>query len=539
MESTKKSSQTIKYTIFGCLFGVLFPIVATGCQILILGLPFTLGSIRSIHHNPMLRIIDTAPFFLGLFAYFTGNRQQQLEDQAEKLEELVDRRSKDIIRQKLFYEALVDNSPLGVVTLDQDQKIVSINPAFQSLFGYRQEEVIGRDLDALIANPDLPQETYLISRKVWEGKAIHEFGKRKRKNGQLVDVEIFGEQIRVGGKSIGIVGLYRDITNERRAQEALIASEERFRLMFLDSPVALRMEDYSPIKKWLDANYPDRNLSLREMGNKDPDFFTRLAALPHLIDTNEATLRLFGAKDKEEIQKILHLILRPECRNEALDILDCMLAGETSLERELIYNRLDGKKIYTITKLSIIPGSEKTWERVLFSNLDITERKLVEERLTYLSLHDVMTGIHNRAFFEEEMVRLSKSRSFPISILVMDMDNFKSINDLYGHQAGDAALQTMANIVKCCFRAEDVIARIGGDELAVLLVGVDALEAEKAKGRIQKSIYEYNHDKRTSIPLNLSIGWATAKKGESLVEIFKISDTRMYEEKNGKKSKEN
>jgi len=535
MSSRNKFNLIIKYTIFGCAFGLLFPFAATCCQLVILKLPVNAQSILEIHLNPLLWIIDTAPVFLGLFAYSAGVRQQQLVDQADKLEDLVSQRSTEIIRQKLFYEALVDNSPIAIVTLDQDQKIISINPAFQELFGYHQDEVMGKELDTLIANPNSPHEAFLISQKVWEGEAVHEFGKRKHKDGHMVDVEIFGEQIRINGKRVGIVGLYRDITVERRAQEALSASEERFRRMFSDSPVALRMEDYSPLRKWLDENYRDQSISLKAMGEKDALLFQRLAALPQVIDLNEATLWLFGVKDKDEMQKNLHNILSQECRNEALDILDCMLAGETSLERELIYNRMDGKKIYTITKLSVIPGHEKTWGRVLFSNLDITERKLAEERLTYISLHDIMTGIYNRAFFEEEVSRLSKSRSFPISILVMDMDNLKTINDQYGHQAGDLALQSIANIVKNCFRSDDVIARIGGDEIAVLLTGVDAEGAENAKARINHAVQNHNQTRGTDIPLSVSIGCATAHAGDNLSEKFQKADTLMYEEKKTKK----
>jgi len=172
---------------------------------------------------------------------------------------------------------------------------------------------------------------------------------------------------------------------------------------------------------------------------------------------------------------------------------------------------------------------------VLFSNLDITERKLAEERLTYISLHDIMTGIYNRAFFEEEISRLSKSRSFPISILIMDMDNLKAINDHHGHQAGDLALQHIAGIVKSCFRSDDVIARIGGDEIAVLLTGVDAEGAENARTRIQHAILNHNQTRDTDIPLSVSIGCATAHAGDNLSETFQKADTAMYEEKKTKK----
>ena len=536
MKKAKTKLLVFKYTLFGILFGFLFPLIALGSEIFSHSLEFSWPTILTLNENHLIWIIDTAPFFLGLFAYGMGIRQKRLLQHNERLEQMVEQRSKDIIRQKLFYEALVDNNPIATVTLDQDQKVISVNPAFQTLYGYHQDEVMGAYLDDLIANPERPHEAANITRKVWEGSAVHEFGKRRRKDGRLVDVEIFGEQIRINGNRIGILGLYRDITAEKEAQEALSASEERFRIMFDDSPVALRMEDYSGMKKWLDDNF-ENDLSLTAYSENHPDIFTYLAQLPRIIDLNDATLWMFGAENRQQMQNFLHDILSPESRNEAMDIIDAMRKGKTSIETELTYNRLDGKKIYTITKLSIIPGHEKDWGRILFSNMDITERKLAEERLTYISLHDIMTGIYNRAFFEEEMSRLSGSRYFPISILVIDMDNLKKINDQHGHQAGDLALQTVAQLIKGCFRNEDVIARIGGDEIAVLLQGLDADGALNARERILNAIQEHNQKNPNNIQLSISIGCGTALMGESLVNIFNLADKRMYKEKERKKNR--
>jgi len=531
-----KKSFIVEYTILGGAFGLAFPILASLIEISTHHLSFSWVSFLQVQRtNPLLWIIDSTPLFLGIYAYIAGNRQQKLQEQTDHLEELVEHRSKEIFRQKLFYEALVQNSPLAIATLDQNQKIISINPAFQNLFGYRQEEIMGKELDGLIANPDRPQEAYNITQEVWRGNAVHEFGKRKRKDGEMVDVEIFGEPIMVNNNRIGVLGLYRDITVEKQAQDALSASEERFRIMFSDSPVALRMEDLSPIKEWIEKNIGTNQRNLKEYIKEHPEDFEYLCAQAKIIDLNDSTLFMFGAKNKEELQSHLHSILSSESHEDVIDIFDALLDGETTLEKELVYKRIDGRKIYTITKLSIIPGYEHDWGKVLFSNMDITERKLAEERLTYISLHDIMTGIYNRAFFEEELARLSKSRSYPISVLVTDMDNLKSINDQHGHQAGDVALQTIAQIVKDCFRAEDIVARIGGDEIAVLLQGMNAEGAQKAKERIQECIREHNQENGTDIPLSLSIGCATAKQGDLLTDTFKIADTRMYQEKKEKK----
>jgi len=537
MMAHKRRKWSVTYTLAGILFGIAFPL---GSTILAIDYHqgFSLQEFISIHkENPLLWVIDSMPLFLAFFAFQAGKYQQEIEAQKENLEKLVEERSSEIIQQKLFYEALIQNSPIAVVTLDREHKIVSVNPAFTEMFGYRQEEIMGKELDALVANPERPQEAVEITREVLKGKGMHEFGKRMRKNGTLIDVEIFGKPIMVNKNLIGVLGLYRDITVEKMAREELSASEERFRRMFSDSPVALRMEDFSPVKNWLESKQHEEVDDIRRFLSEHPEAFREICALPRIIDLNDATLLMFHAKNKEELQEHLHSIFSTESEGVVIDVICALMNGETMLEKELVYKRLDGQKIYTITKLSIVPGYEKSWERILFSNMDITERKLAEERLTYISLHDMMTGIYNRAYFEEEMARLGKSRLHPISILVTDMDNLKARNDQYGHQAGDLALQHMADIVKTSFRCEDVVARIGGDEIAVLLPGVDRTGAERAKNRIHERVRAYNEKFPQDIPLSLSIGCATAEKGEMLDAVFKQADEQMYLEKQTKKEK--
>lgn len=532
----KTLSPRVTYTILGILFGLLFPLFSSYIDLNSRGYSLTLSSFSLVQKsNPLLWVIDTAPIFLGIFVWFAGTWQQKIEDQTNRLEDLVESRSMEVVRQKLFYEALVENNPIAVVTLDKNHNILSVNPAFQDLFGFHQDEIMGRNLDTLIANPAHPEETILITDQVLFGNGIHEFSSRKRKDGQLVDVEIFGEPIKVNGNLIGVLGLYRDITLEKQAKDSLAASEERFRRMFTDSPIALRMQDFSKVKIWIDGKSEEIRANFKEYLVSHREDVVKLFSLIEIIEFNTAALQLFSANSKEELQGKIYSILSEESRREAIEIFCCLQEGITSLERELVYTRLDGKLVYTLTKISVMPGFEESWGQILFSNIDITDRKMAEERLTYISLHDIMTSVYNRAFFEEEMARYDKSRVRPISILTMDMDNLKLINDQHGHQAGDKALQNIANIIQSSFREEDIIARIGGDEFAVLLPTVNSAMAQKAKDRILKGIEKYNNENTDAVLLSLSIGCATADKNGSLEEAFKQADEAMYIEKNEKK----
>jgi diguanylate cyclase (GGDEF)-like protein/PAS domain S-box-containing protein len=173
-------------------------------------------------------------------------------------------------------------------------------------------------------------------------------------------------------------------------------------------------------------------------------------------------------------------------------------------------------------------------------------RKRGEERLMYLSIHDPLTGLYNRAYFEDELARLERSRKFPVSVLVADLDGLKRINDQYGHAAGDQALCKAARLLQSAFRAEDGLARIGGDEFAVLLPMVNRKEAAEVIDRVRCLLDQQNQAPEGPI-FNISIGFATCDASgpatgslsgkdagsspKSLNEALHLADERMYQDK--------
>jgi diguanylate cyclase (GGDEF)-like protein/PAS domain S-box-containing protein len=165
--------------------------------------------------------------------------------------------------------------------------------------------------------------------------------------------------------------------------------------------------------------------------------------------------------------------------------------------------------------------------------IDIQARKVAEIKLQHLSMHDALTGLYNRSYFEESIERLERGRHYPISILMADVDQLKTTNDRRGHSAGDDMLKRVAQVLTIAFRAEDVVARIGGDEFAVLLPDTSVKAAEVALVRLQDILQEHNTNYFTEDPLHLSIGISTAENGESLIETLKEADTAMYHYKKG------
>lgn len=169
--------------------------------------------------------------------------------------------------------------------------------------------------------------------------------------------------------------------------------------------------------------------------------------------------------------------------------------------------------------------------RIIEHIRDITESKRHEDQLKYLSLHDNLTDIFNRAYFENELRRLEGSREYPVTILSTDMDGLKLINDTMSHSKGDELLKNCANLLRKSLRKSDVLARVGGDEFVAILQRTDAKTGEKVVERIRKQVALYNSDNK-HLPISVSIGLATAyDTSKSLEKTFKEADDQMYKDK--------
>lgn len=211
-------------------------------------------------------------------------------------------------------------------------------------------------------------------------------------------------------------------------------------------------------------------------------------------------------------------------------------ALEFSLEEDFELPNQEQRN-YIIKFHRMLDVSDKFEGTIILFN-DITDRKKIEEQLLHVSFHDILTGLYNRNYMEQELIRVSTGQYNPVGFISIDIDGLKLVNDNYGHDAGDTLLVTVAQIIKKCFGDKDIVARIGGDEFAVLIPLSDAIVVQKGCREIYERVAEHNLVNLT-IPVSISIGWSVGNPSDSgnLNEIIKAADRMMYVEKQGNRLK--
>ena len=269
-----KSSIYRKYLLGGVILGLLFPAFGIFVNLIFIkNLGLTIKNIQSIYiHEPLLWIISLAPIVLGVAGHVIGRQEINLRKANNILEDTVARRTKELSNtaeelsnQILYFESLLTNSPVAIVVLDKSQCIQSVNPAFESLFGFSEDDILFQELDPLITTDHGYSKATEYTSKVAKGEKISGIVKRKRKDGTILDLEMFGVPILVDGNIIGVFGIYHDITDYLKAKlEAERADEAKSEFLanmsheirtpmngimgmielVLDTPINREQEDY-------------------------------------------------------------------------------------------------------------------------------------------------------------------------------------------------------------------------------------------------------------------------------------------------------
>ncbi|MBV1708598.1 MAG: diguanylate cyclase [Erysipelothrix sp.] len=199
-----------------------------------------------------------------------------------------------------------------------------------------------------------------------------------------------------------------------------------------------------------------------------------------------------------------------------------------SMQQQITMVTRQGKSLEVETNASPLIN-QNTIEGVVLVFRDVTLRLAKEREIEYLSYHDGLTGLYNRRFYEEEIRRLDMPRNLPITLVVGDVNGLKVINDGFGHPMGDQLIQQAAQAIKNSCRNDEIIARTGGDEFAILLPGVNETEAEKVIARMRKNAAE---SVIMGLPVSIAFGYATkTDPNQSIFKVLQMAEDNMYQNK--------
>ncbi|MBF0520365.1 MAG: GGDEF domain-containing protein, partial [Nitrospirae bacterium] len=181
-------------------------------------------------------------------------------------------------------------------------------------------------------------------------------------------------------------------------------------------------------------------------------------------------------------------------------------------------------------------------KRLICIGTDVTEVVMLRERLQTLSILDELTGLYNRRGFytlAEKQIKIAKRYTRQMTLVFLDLDGLKQINDTLGHEAGDIAIVGASSVLKEAFRESDIIARIGGDEFIVLVTDSDSLDVDTIRTRIREGADTYNNTENQPFKLSISDGVVPydPESDISIDELTKQADALMYENKMRKKGK--
>jgi len=472
-------------------------------------------STPSIDRDSDAEMFDLAPVSLWLEDY-SGVKALFQEWRAENVTDI---------------KAFLTANPDRVRRCSERIRVLKVNPKTLSLYG-------ARDLDHLMANLGqvLRDDTFKSHveelAQLWYGQTSFASNTvNYTLTGKRLDIQLSG-RILPGHEERWdrVMVSIEDVTEREAVRRDLVDSQNYALGLFAHSPVSLWVEDFSGVKRLMDDARNRGVEDLRVFTDVHQEFVTRCMSEIHVLDVNSRTLELFGAPDKKTLLRNLPSVFRDEMEPPFREQLIDLWAGKLFQQREVVNYALDGTKLHLLLQFSVLPSHERDWSRVQVALTDITARKKAETYLEYLGTHDVLTRTLNRSFYVDELNRLERKGPLPVTIVIVDLNGLKAVNDELGHAAGDALLRRAGEVFDSLIEKPASVSRIGGDEFAVLLPGTDAVVGEAILNTLQELI-EINNQYYPETPLSISAGIATSEPGDRLEQVVKRADMKMLRAK--------
>ena len=407
---------------------------------------------------------------------------------------------------QLLYRFLVDSlTEYAVFVVSPDGDVISWNAGAESIFGYTQAESIGRSFGILFTAADVaagePQRA--LASVLSSDRTQHDRWYVRKNGTRFWGTNTVQPLHNAAGKLLGFTKLVHDSTDSHLALQELSDSEQQLRLL-IESVKEYAIFSIAPdgtIKTW-----------------------------------NAGAEKIFGYTQAESIGRNFDILYGADDVTAGVPVGELRKAtthGFTNVERWLV--RKDGTYFLASGKLSELErdadGKLRGFVKIAH---DITQNHAAAQVLRHQAQYDELTDLSNRRTFFEHIQRaiasMKRRSSNLFAVLFIDVDHFKAVNDEYGHLVADQLLAVTARRLESCVRAVDIVARIGGDEFAVLLNGISGIvDANEAAGRIgiemRQPVRIDDLELRTTASIGIAIGTETYVRPE---DILRDADTAMY-----------
>jgi diguanylate cyclase (GGDEF)-like protein/PAS domain S-box-containing protein len=395
----------------------------------------------------------------------------------------------------------------GVIATDHNGQLRFMNPSAEALTGWRHDEALGRNVNEILRLENAETRTPVespVQRAIGDNAVvgIDYAAWLAARDGTLRPVDHSAAPIRDDdGNVLGAVVVFRDVAERLRAEDALRSSEKEFRNAFDFAPAGMALVA-------MNGEFLQVNTALCAMLCGD----SSLDAASHWEFTHPGDVQM-------EHEQLLRL-----------------LSGETpSVRFEKRYRRKDGREVWALANVSLLYAANAP-RCYLYQVYDLTERKEAERQLAHLAHYDPLTGLANRAFLREEaerMIAIARRERKKLAVVMLDLDNFKYVNDSLGHDAGDQLLKTVSKRLQATLRDTDCIARLGGDEFVMLLSGFSRAEeamvvSEKVRVALSQPITLGRQETQVTPSMGISI---CPDDGTEWRELLRCADSALYHAK--------
>jgi diguanylate cyclase (GGDEF)-like protein/PAS domain S-box-containing protein len=465
----------------------------------------------------------------------------------------------DLHEQTTYLDALIQNSPLGIVVLDRNGRVELTNSAFEKLFQYDRQDLDSIDLGNMGIS-DLEPDSEIS--QIFAGNAVHRTVRCRRKDGQILNLALHGVPLLLNGEVRGAYLVYEDVSEQVRASEA-----QRQHAQSLDRLVKeleLRTQQMTALNEMG---------SLLECSGTVKEACAVVAASIQKLfpEVPSGTLYLFKSS-----RNLVEAALRwgtTGCASEPTfspdacwslrrgqphwsehpgsgvscqhltqnSSTECLCAPMVAQGNTVGVLHLEFASVADFRPNSGAGSLRSSQQRLAISvasqiALSLASLQL-RETLREQSIRDPLTGLFNRRFLEESLERelhLASRKKQALAVLFLDLDHFKRFNDTFGHDAGDMVLQSLADLFRTFFRGTDLCCRYGGEEFAIILPESSsqdaAIRAEALRSEVKRLRLQYK--KQTLGPLTLSAGVAAfPEHGSTSETLLKMADLSLYESK--------